>query len=73
MDETQSSLKKKHEEELSSNTKKHTEQGEDDVKKLKAGLLKQCNNEKLQIEDELEREFDRKNTMQYTSWKLKCQ
>ena len=63
-------LKKKHEDELSSNTKKHTEKGEDEVKKLKEGLLKQCKNEKLVIEDELERKFDRKNTMQYTSWKL---
>jgi len=70
LDENESMLKKKHEDELSSNTKKHTEKGEDEVKKLKEGLLKQCKNEKLVIEDELERKFDRKNTMQYTSWKL---
>lgn len=73
MDDTESSWLKKHKEELKDTNKKHTENLKDDIKKLKEDLAEQCDNEKLQMTSKLEREYDRTNTINYTSWKLKSQ
>jgi len=65
-------LTKKHEQEIKSNTKKHTEKGEYDQKRLEETLSNQCKNEKLLVEDKASAAYDKKFMMHFTSWKLQC-